>query len=136
MSPLISFVVTLSAGLSACLLKRTAAWLISEGLCRRSCDAVVAGGTALQVPQLPLFSSDVHRASSRTHQPARPLHPLLRTVLTSIALTLAGRPGARLAGALNIRVAGRGGRDGWPRSWIRSAGWNYGVFVAWSSPEP
>lgn len=31
--------------------------------------------------------------------------PLLRTVLTSIALTLAGRPGARLAGALSIRVA-------------------------------
>ena len=31
--------------------------------------------------------------------------PLLRTVLTSIALTLAGRPGARLAGALSISVA-------------------------------
>jgi hypothetical protein len=31
--------------------------------------------------------------------------PLLRTVLTSIALTLAGRPGARLAGVLSIRVA-------------------------------
>ncbi len=31
--------------------------------------------------------------------------PLLRAVLTSIALTLAGRPGARLAAALNIRVA-------------------------------
>ncbi|WTE75341.1 ISL3 family transposase [Streptomyces sp. NBC_01615] len=31
--------------------------------------------------------------------------PLLRTVLTSIALMLAGRPGARLADALSIRVA-------------------------------
>lgn len=30
--------------------------------------------------------------------------PLLRAVLTSIALTLAGRPGARLAGSLSIRV--------------------------------
>ncbi|MFD7478991.1 ISL3 family transposase [Streptomyces sp. NPDC059837] len=31
--------------------------------------------------------------------------PLLRTVLGSIALTLAGRPGARLASALSVRVA-------------------------------
>ncbi|WP_217239999.1 hypothetical protein [Streptomyces sp. AC555_RSS877] len=33
--------------------------------------------------------------------------PLLRTLLTSIAVCLAGRPGARLAAALSIRASPR-----------------------------
>lgn len=88
-------------------------WRVHGRYARRLADAPVGGTPAvieLMVrrfkclnPQCPAvtFAEQLEGLTS----PHARYTPLLRTLLTSIAACLAGRPGARLAAALNIRVA-------------------------------
>ncbi|MER5227784.1 ISL3 family transposase [Streptomyces flaveus] len=88
-------------------------WRVHGRYARRLADAPVGGAPVvveLMVrrfkclnPQCPAvtFAEQVEGLTS----PHARYTPLLRTLLTSIAACLAGRPGARLAAALRIRVA-------------------------------
>ncbi|MFG2369835.1 ISL3 family transposase [Streptomyces mirabilis] len=88
-------------------------WRVHGRYARRLADAPVGGAPAVVElvvrrfkcinPQCPAvtFAEQIEGLTS----PHARYTPLLRTLLTSIAACLAGRPGARLAAALSIRVA-------------------------------
>ncbi|MFC9642532.1 transposase family protein [Streptomyces mirabilis] len=92
---------------------RVVSWRVHGRYARRLADAPVGGAPAvveLMVrrfkclnPQCPAvtFAEQIEGLTS----PHARYTPLLRTLLTSIAACLAGRPGARLAAALSIGVA-------------------------------
>lgn len=88
-------------------------WRVHGRYARRLADAPIGGASAMVElvvrrfkclnPQCPAvtFAEQIEGLTS----PHARYTPLLRTLLTSIAASLAGRPGARLAAALSIRVA-------------------------------
>ncbi|WNZ07350.1 ISL3 family transposase [Streptomyces sp. 11x1] len=90
-----------------------ASWRVHGRYARRLADAPVGGAPAVIELMVRRFKCLNPQCSAVTFaeqlegltSPHARYTPLLRTLLTSIAACLAGRPGARLAAALNIRVA-------------------------------
>ncbi|MFH8837272.1 ISL3 family transposase [Streptomyces sp. NPDC017868] len=101
---------TLPARCPACMMP---SWRVHGRYLRRLADAPVGGAPVAIELTVRRFKCLTARCSAVTFaeqipgltRPHARYTPLLRAVLTSIALTLAGRPGARLAAALSIRVA-------------------------------
>ncbi|MER0443272.1 ISL3 family transposase [Streptomyces sp. Edi4] len=101
---------TLPARCSAC---RMPSWRVHGRYLRRLSDAPIGGAPVvieLTVRRFKCLNSRCPAVTFAEQVPglSRPharYTPLLQAVLTSIALALAGRPGARLAAALSIRVA-------------------------------
>ncbi|MFG2526158.1 ISL3 family transposase [Streptomyces sp. NPDC048527] len=88
-------------------------WRVHGRYWRRLADAPLGGAPVVIEFMVRRFKCLNSRCSAVTFaeqvsgltSPHARYTPLLRAVLTSIALTLAGRPGARLAAALSVRVA-------------------------------
>jgi len=88
-------------------------WRVRGRYLRRLADAPFGGASAVIELAVRRFKCLNPRCSAVTFveqipgltSAHAPYTPLLRALLTSIALCLAGRPGARLAAALSIRVA-------------------------------
>ncbi|MCX5394924.1 ISL3 family transposase [Streptomyces sp. NBC_00094] len=101
---------TLPARCPACMMP---SWRVHGRYLRRLADAPVGGAPVAIELTVRRFKCLTARCSAVTSaeqipgltRPHARYTPLLRAALTSIALTLAGRQGARLAAELSIRVA-------------------------------
>ncbi|MFE2945100.1 ISL3 family transposase [Streptomyces sp. NPDC059255] len=101
---------TLPARCTTCAMP---SWRVHGRYKRRLADAPLGGAPVVIELMVRRFKCLNSRCAAATFaeqvpgltSPHARYTPLLRAVLSSIALTLAGRPGARLAGALSVRVA-------------------------------